>query len=225
MFAAVTVLGLGAACTTDRSEPPQSSGPATGAPAAGTVAPVGVDTDYPGSLQDYAEATVGAWAAPDLARLADLAAPEVHALLLDLPGPPDPRWSFVSCDDEAQSCRFYNFDGDELVVWVDPDGLGASQAATDITFDPTRYPRDPFSYLEEFVAAWWEGNLARMQALAAPEVVEVYRELTPQPDPDYLADADGAITVRLDEASVTTEVDSELLGGPRAIVSAELPLA
>src|SRR5690606_42136294 len=101
---------------------------------------------------------------PDLERLAQLTTPEVHTALVELPGPPDPRWSFVDCgevaaDEATVTCAFYNAEGDELVVHVERAGLGAPGAAVAVDFDPTRLPDDPLGYVEEFVAAWQAGNL------------------------------------------------------------------
>lgn len=224
LLAALTMVGLGVACTADRTEPSQATTPVTGASPSATLAPAGIDADFPTTVRDYAEATVGALAAPDLARLAELATPEVHAALVELPGPPDHRWSFVTCDEDAPVCAFHNTEGDELVVRIDPDGLGTAQAATDIAFDPTRYPRKPLAYLEEFLDAWQAGNVARMRALAAPEVVEFYHEFDPGSDLDFWAD-DDVIVVSFDDAEIVTEVDPDLLGGPGAIVAADPPPA
>lgn len=193
----------------------------------GTLAPIGADQDFPLTVREYAEATVGAWAAPDLGRLADLATPEVHAALVELPGPPDPRWSLVECDDTGVEvgCAFYNSEGDELVVWVERTGLGAPRAAVAVDFDPTSFPDDPLAYVAEFLDAWRAGNLARMRMLAAPTVVEVYRTLSPEAEPGFEAAEDNVIVVTLDGADIVTEVDPTRLGEPRAIVSARRPAA
>jgi len=223
--AALAVVGLSAACAADRAAPAPSPTPQPESSATATVAPAVVEIDYPTTVREYAEATVGALAAPDLARLAELATPDVHAALIELPGPPDHRWSFVECDEDSSACVFHNAVGDELVVRIDPDGLGASGAATDIAFEPTRYPRDPLDYLDEFIDAWEVGNVARMRALAAPEVVQFYREFAPTTDVRYETDDDDVITVTIGRVEIITEIDLDLLGAPGAIVAAEPPPA
>jgi hypothetical protein len=200
--------------------------------------PIGLAQDFPTTPQEYAEVTVGAWAAPDLIRLAELATPEVHTEIVEMPGPPNLSWSFVACADDEPAgrsdCAFYNVDGDYLVLTIAHELLGGERAATGMEFEAISYPDDEVAYVETFVAAWQTGNQARMGALAVPDAVEAYAELPP-PEPttevrydtgestdtetEVLVTIDGA-----DPAEVTFSVNSTLLGEAQAIRGATLDL-
>lgn len=68
----------------------------------GAIDPVrATAAEPPTEPQEYAEVTVGAWAAPQLSRLAMLTTPEVYQRIIDLPGPPDLGWRSIRCDYRA----------------------------------------------------------------------------------------------------------------------------
>jgi hypothetical protein len=225
------VLAGASGCTSGRAGPaaaPPASGPPVETGTART-APTSTGPDYPTEPQEYAERAVAAWAAPDLLRLAELAAPQVHRTIVELPGPPDLTWTFIRCEAEPGSsgCAFYNQDGDRLVLTLDHRRLGGPRAAVGVTFEVTGYPDRPVAYLREFVAAWRDGNLARMQNLAAPAAVEVYAPLPPPPEVGYRVGAtDGplveVVVSLVPGGEVVTWLSTGLLGQPQAIRTAAL---
>lgn len=227
--AVAALLALAAAgCTGgDGSEPPAPSTPPVTSGSPGTD-PAGLQDSFPGTAQEYAERTVGAWAAPDLIRLAELATPEVHRQIVELPGPPDLSWSFIRCQDgpgiAATECAFYNQDGDRLVLTVDRRRLSQRQATTAMSFEVTLYPDDPAGYLEAFLAAWQDGNLGRMNNLAAPPAVQVYQQLPPTAEVDYRVGEPAGplveVMVTIPDGTVATGVSTALLGQPQAIRTA-----
>jgi hypothetical protein len=176
--------------------------------------------DYPDAAREYAEAVIAAWHAADLDRLADLTTPMVHEQILQIPGPPSATWSWIQCDNIAY-CSFYNDDGDYLVLQTPTDQLGQPGAAVQVIFNSTTYPQDHQDYLAEFVAAWRNGNTARMQSLALPEVVEVYQQIPPAPVTEYVPTAGGGglavVLVRTVNGDISTHIGTTLLGGPQAI--------
>jgi hypothetical protein len=201
--------------------------------------PIGLAQDFPDTPQEYAEVTVGAWAAPDLIRLADLATPEVHSEIVEMPGPPNLDWTFVACaDDEVtgrSDCAFYNADGDYLVLTIEHQLLGGERAATGMEFETTSYPDDEVAYVETFVAAWQAGNQARMRALAVADAVEAYAALPPPEQTTEVkyeigesTDSEAEVLVTIDgggdPAEVTFSVNTTLLGEAQAIRGATLDL-
>jgi hypothetical protein len=199
----------------------------TGSP---SLAPVDASPEFPMTPQDYAQVTVAAWAAPDPIRLAELTAPDVHEQIIELPGPPDPDWTFIECteDHDGSECSFYNAAGDELVLTVDHQLLGGPRATTAARFEVTGYPDEIVAYVEAFVAAWHAGNLARMHNLAVAAVTDVFAELTPSPaapaeyEVGETVDALTEVVVTLAGQDVSTRVSTSLLGEPHAIRAAEL---
>lgn len=181
LFAGGTLtLLVTAGCSGDRGEP---TGPSPASPPGSPpVAEVVEDRqpEFPTTAQEYAERTVAAWAAPDLIRLGELATNQVRQELLDLPGPPARSWRLIDCDDPP-GCTFYNPAGDQLELEIDTERLGASQAATGVTFDPAQYSDEPVAYVAAFVTAWQDGNVGRMRTLAPPAVSA---RLGPPPPPE-----------------------------------------
>ena len=214
-----------AGCEPGNHPEPAPTPPATSAPAS-TTTPPALDT-----AQTYAEATVAAWAAPDLLRLRDLATPQVRQSLIELPGPPDPHWTLAGCDESEthSDCAFYNRNGDWLVLTIDHERLTDRAATTGVDFQVTAYPEEPIEYVTALVDAWRQGNQARMQQLAVPAVVTVFTELAPPgsvPDNiDYqLADQTGTaltVVVMVDGHPVSTTVRTSSLGQPQAIRAAQ----
>lgn len=215
--------------------------PEPGAPtesATPTMDRIGLAQDFPDTPQEYAEVTVGAWAAPDLIRLAELATPEVHTEIVEMPGPPNLSWTFVACAEDEPTgrsdCSFYNVDGDYLVLTIEHELLGEERAATGVEFEAISYPDDEVVYVETFVTAWQTGNQARMRALAVADAVEAYAELPPadptteveyktgestETETEVLVTIDGS-----DPAEVTFSVNVTLLGEAQAIRGATLDL-
>lgn len=246
--AGLAVVLVCAGCGRDGDDPDDPELPATTPPPPlSTATPLAQEVgapEFPETPQEYAEATVAAWAAPDLIRLSELATAELHDALVELPGPPDPAWTFIRCavnvrdgktaDPASSDCAFYNTDGDYLVLTVGHRGLGGPQAALTMAFDATEYPdADAVAYLEAFVAAWLDGNRARMAALAVPDVVDVYTDLAvdtvrspPATDVEYerVGSREAGVEVRVMVAgtAVRTRVSCSLLGAPQAIRSASV---
>jgi hypothetical protein len=219
-LAAVVLAGCGGdGGDRDEPTPPAESGSAS-------VEPVDVFEDFPVTPQDYAQLTVAAWAAPDPIRFAELTTADVHGQIIDLPGPPNPDWTFIRCaeDGDGSACSFYNADGDELVLTVDHALLGGPRATTAARFETTGYPEDVVAYLEAFVTAWQAGNLARMHNLAVAAAVEVFVELAPSADAAYEAGETAGpltdVTVTLAGWTVSTQVSRALLGEQHAIRAA-----
>jgi len=183
--------------------------------------------EFPISVPEYAHATVAAWAAPDLLRLADLTSAGVHGRIIDLPGPPDQDWAFVRCDDQVTwwACSFYNGDGDYLVLNLDQEKLGEPRAVVDFAFEPTAYPATARAYAEAFITAWQTGNRARMAALATSEATGAFDRLDPTPAPEYQVGEEGdpliVVVVELDGTEVELRLSVALLGQPHAIRYAE----
>lgn len=230
-IAAAALLILPAAGCTDGGDPDPPPGPSAPASTTPRTDQVGAqDDDFPTTPQEYAERAVAAWAAPDLIRLADLATPDVHEQLVQLPGPPDLTWAFIRCQDGAgiatTECAFHNLEGDRLVLTVDRRLLGGARAATAVDFQVTAYPDDPQEYLAEFVAAWQDGNLARMDRLAAPAVVAAFQQLPPAAEPEYRVGEPAGelvpVVVTIPEGELATELSTALLGQPQAIRTAQL---
>lgn len=227
--ALLAVLAGGTGCIGGRDQPAASP---TGSPPASTTPrtePPGVPAEFPAEPQEYAELTVAAWAAPDLLRLADLATPEVRREIVELPGPPDLTWRFIRCEEDGDhtDCGFSNLAGDRLVLTIDHRRLGEPRAAVGMAYQVTPYPEDPLRYVRAFIAAWQDGNQARMENLAAPGVVEVFAQLVPPAEPAYqVGDPAGPlveVVVSLGaEGEVRTAVSAGLLGEPRAIRTATL---
>lgn len=219
-------------CTgdSDPTSPPSPTPPATTTTPSPSLDPVETAQDYPATAQEYAEVTVAAWAAPDLIRLGELTTPEVREQIVELPGPPNLRWTFIRCQEAIGSsdCSFYNADGDQVVLTVDHALLGMPQATTGSALEPTTYPAEPAAYLAAFVDAWQQGNIARMHNLGVTAVVETFMDLPPPADPDPTAEyevgatADRlvAVTVTTADQQVETQISRALLGKQRAIRAA-----
>lgn len=228
-LAAAALLVLGpAGCTpgaTDQDPGPDRDGPPVSSSA---TEPGTGPTGFPATPREYAERAVAAWAAPDPLRLADLATPQVRREIVELPGPPDLTWRFLRCEPGPadSDCYFYNQDGARLMLTVDHRRLGEPHAAVAMSFDVTRYPDGPSDYLAAFLAAWQDGNLARMHRLATPEVVDVYARFTPPPEVAYEVEPDGPVVeVVVDlgsQGEVVTGVSTALLGQPQAVRTAAL---
>ncbi|HLU45900.1 MAG TPA: hypothetical protein VKZ67_12930 [Natronosporangium sp.] len=228
LAASVAGCGLGGGA---RPTPEPSPGPTTSGPTHTATAPA-----TPATAQAYAEAAVAAWAAPDLLRLRDLATPEVRQALIELPGPPDPHWTLVACEETSQhsECAFYNRAGDWLVITVDHDRLSDRAAVTEARFTATSYPDDPVDYVTALVTAWQQGNLARMQRLAVPAVVDVFTGVAPPGAvPDQTAyrvtqQTGTAVTVTVTvtgpehTTEITTTVRASSLGQAQAVRAATL---
>jgi hypothetical protein len=218
-----------AGCT--RGNEPTSEPEPTPATVTPSLDAIDVSQQFPVTPQDYAEVTVAAWAAPDLIRLAELTTPAVHDQIIELPGPPNLRWTFIRCEDGTGSsdCSFYNTDGDQLVLTVDHELLGGPGATIATGFEVTSYPDEAMAYLEAFVAAWHAGNLARMHNLAVAAAVEAFVELAPRVEPaaaEYEVGEtnDGLVDVAVTVAGqlVTTQISDALLGEQHAIRTAAL---
>lgn len=183
---------------------------------------------YPATVAEYAEATVAAWAAPDLIRLAELTAGDVHTRIVEFPGPPDPDWAIIGCHEEAVPavCTFHNADGDQLWLTVDPELLAQAYAVVEAELEVTPYPTDPRKYVEVFVAAWRAGNPPRMDNLAITAAADVLRQLPPEPEVEYRvrnADQDQiTVVIVLADVEVRTTLTAALLGQPEAIRTAEI---
>lgn len=223
--AAVLVVAAALALGCTRVATPGTADPATSPPPVGGAAGVEVtdeDADFPATAQEYAERTVAAWSAPDLFRLAELATATVHAQIVELPGPPNRAWAFITCQPESAStdCTFHNLDGDTLVLTIDHALLGTPHAATDVSFDPIVYPTEARAYVAELLAAWQVGNLARMRRLASPEAVTVLQDLSvPAFDEvDYLVDQQ-TVVVLLAGTELVATVDPDQLGDRQAVRS------
>lgn len=218
ILASAAVLAVLANCTGVAAPEPAATPPGPTLPSAAVGFPI--------RSQEYAEAAVIAVAAPDLRRLAELVTPQVRRELINLPGPPDPRWTFLDCqsDDRSSDCSFYNVDGDQLTVRVLHSKLGGPQAATAVEFAATVYPTDGPAYVTEFVTAWQVGNLARMDVLARPAVVSLFHQLPASPVAGYdeLAGSADRCLVRVATAGQTMllYVSEGRLGEPQAIVHA-----
>lgn len=224
---------MGAGCDRDTDDPasadPQTGLGATPAPtasggeAAGGTGEAGGTSGYPDTARAYAEAVVDAWAAADLERLAELATAQVHDQIIQIPGPPPHDWTFIRCEDDAY-CGFYNSDGDQFIMHVQPPALGEPHAVDRVQFTVTTYPDDHLDYLAEFVTAWQSGNTARMHQLARPEVVEVYQQRQPGPVTDYGAAGGGGglaiVVVTGVGFEIETHIGTTLLGGPQALIQA-----
>jgi hypothetical protein len=156
------------------------SAPTPAATAAGGEAgqPPAPANTYPDTPRAYAEALIAAWTGPDLDRLADLSTAQVHDQLIQIPGPPSPDWTFITCD-TGHYCSFYNGDGDFLVLLVPAASVGQANAAAQVAYNVVSYPDDDIDYTRELVEAWRNGNLGRMQLLALPEAVDVLKEINP----------------------------------------------
>lgn len=229
MSLAVVVAVLAGCTRGGQDENPPTPTAGTGHP---SVSPVDVTQDFPVTAEDYAQVTVAAWAAPDPIRLAELAAPDVHAEIIELPGPPHPDWTFVHCaaGEDGSDCAFYNADGDELVLTVDLELLGGPRAAIAASFETTSYPADVVAYVETFVAAWQDGNVPRMHNLAVAAVVEVFVELNDadpgRPEVAYdvgdTVDEQTRVVLTVAGQELSTQVSTALLGEQHAIRSAEV---
>jgi hypothetical protein len=227
-----TVLALIlAGCTRESGETPDGTPSPTGATVTPGVDEVGAtpgEDGFPAEAQEYAEAAVAAWAAPDLIRLDELTTAAVHDEIIELPGPPDLAWTFIRCEDtvSASVCSFHNTDGDYLVLEVDHGLLTEASAVVEAEFQITAYPDEVQEYVEAFVAAWQEGNPPRMNNLATADAAAVLQQLPPAPVIDYqTADPDDQLTtvvVILAGAEVETRVSNGLLGEPLAIRQAVL---
>jgi hypothetical protein len=229
--ALLVLIGTGG-CTGGWGEPgpePAPGGEASPSATHPATDPAGDQADYPTEVQEYAELTVAAWAAPDLLRLADLATPDVQREIIELPGPPNLAWTSIRCGlvPGASDCSFYNQDGDRLVLTVDHQLLGEPQAVVAVVYEITEYPDDTLAYLQVFVAAWRDGNLARMHNLAAPGAVEVVAALRAPRQVEYrVGEPDGPL-VEVEilggaDGTVVTALSTALLGQPQAIRTANL---
>lgn len=230
--AGLALLLAGAATGCDSGAPSSEPGTMTPLPSRSGIADprhdLAVDeADYPESVQEYAELTVAAWAAPDLFRLAELATPQVQDQLLDLAGPPDLTWRFAQCQrvDGSSDCGFYNNDGDHLVITITHQRLGSAQAATGTDYQAIRFPEEPLAYVAEFVTAWQSGNRARMAGLATPEAVAVITGVPASAEVDYrvgeLAGSTAMVLITVDDQELTATLSQARLGGPQAISSIE----
>lgn len=226
--AAIAATSLSGCGGDGRDDPPEPSTAPSATPGVDRVdAPQGT-TAYPATVAEYAEATVAAWAAPDLIRLAELTAADVHTRIVEFPGPPDLDWAIIGCEAEAVPavCTFHNATGDQLWLTVDPDLVTRPYAVVDVELEVTPYPKDPRKYVEAFVAAWQVGNPPRMDNLAVPAAADVLRQLPPEPEPGYRvrnADQDQiTVVIVLAGVEVRTTLTAALLGEPEAIRAAEI---
>lgn len=177
------------------------------------------DPGYPDTTPAYAEAVLAAWHGADIDRLGQLTTELVHDQIVQIPGPPASDWTRIQCD--GGDCLFYNGDGDYLVLHIQLGKLGQAHATSHVSFDAVSYPQHHLDYLKEFVKAWQVGNLARMHALALPEVVEVYQQRTPGQVTNYGQAGGGGglsiVVVTTVGAEIETHIATTLLGGPQAI--------
>lgn len=212
--------GLGAAPAPTASD---GGDPDGGGEAAGGTGEAAGTTGYPDTARAYAEAVVDAWTAGDLTRLAELTTAGVHDQLIQIPGPPQPDWTWITCDEVAY-CGFYNSDGDHLTMHVPVVGLGTPHAVDQVGFTSTTYPDDHVDYVREFVTAWQSGNTARMHQLALPEVVEVFEDITPGEVSAYgsfhIAPALVGVMITGVGFEVEVHVRAMYLGHPEAIAVA-----
>lgn len=210
----------------DRDPP----GPDASAAATPQVDPVGSQDEvaYPATVAEYAEATVAAWAAPDLIRLADLTTDDVHARIVEFPGPPDLEWTFIHCQEDAVPavCTFHNADGDHLWLTVAPELLAQPYAVVAVELEVTPYAEDPREYVEAFVTAWQLGNPPRMDNLAITEAADTLRRLPPEAEADYRVRNAGrdlvTVVIVLAEVEIVTRLTAALLGEPEAIRTARI---
>jgi hypothetical protein len=216
-------------------EPPPSPIEGSAAVDAPAVEPVRTpDGEFPDTVQEYSQAAVAAWAAPDLLRFAELATVTVQDAIIELPDPPNPDWAFIECGAKVTSseCSFYNRDGDHLVLSVAHWRLGEPEAVLRASYDKISFPDDPAAYAEAFITAWLSGNAARMAQLAVPAAAEIFHptdvDLT---EAEYdLAEPDGQTRMVLvsltgeeaEPVEVELEINLSLLGDTLAIRQAEL---
>jgi hypothetical protein len=139
---------------------------------------------------------------------------------VQIPGPPPADWTWIQCDNIAY-CTFYNSAGDYLALQVPVAGLGGPHNAVQLSLTSTTYPDDHIEYVQEFTAAWLNGNVARMHQLAVPAAVEVYLQRSPGPVSNYgLAGGGGGLSIIVVTGvgfEIETHVGTTLLGGPQAI--------
>ena len=180
---------------------------------------------YPDSAREYAEAVVAAWVGHDNDRLADLTTAEVHEQIIEIPMPIDLNWSFDECATVVpnRSCGFFNSNGDNFVLLINPDLLGQPHAAIEVALDLTEFPDNAVTYGREFVNAWRAGNTNRLNKLATDTVITYITGKT-TPAAGYRACGDGAAGstyVRIyggGGPEYVFQVQNQALGGPEAVV-------
>jgi hypothetical protein len=235
ILVAVSLLGL-AACTKSANPDQIAPGPTgTHAPTAGptgttagnpsaTAAPTVNPAVYPQTARVYADWVLAAWRQHQTDWLGELTTPEVQAQIVAVPGSPDLTWVYSRCDGAAGStyCRFTNATGDVVTLQVSNALLTKQHAVVGMTFDATAYPLDAVAYATAFISAWQDGNLARMKALASPDVVTSTASMTVPASPTYSAGSGGAglvqVTVTAAGFHLVLQVGSTLLGAGHAIV-------
>jgi hypothetical protein len=227
------VITTGAACgrgtPNSASTPPApgQEGFGSGPPPTATTRPPTTTKppSYPTTARKYAEAVLAAWVQHRTERLANLTTAEVQEQVMEIPGPPDPNWTFVKCDGAAGSsyCRYHNKDGDAVTLRITNSLLGKAHAAVAVTFDATTFPDNGLDYVEAFIEAWRLANIPRMNALAKPEVV-TYVRVGPAPESPVYAEIGGgggllqiAVT-NTDGFHLQLDIGTTLLGMPDAIV-------
>jgi hypothetical protein len=233
LLGVVALAGTGCA-KTDRPEPGPPAPTAavlTGSPAspsasqspAGPPPPTNL-ADYPQTARVYADWVLAAWRQHQIDWLGELTTAEVQSQIIEIPGPPDMNWTFVRCEGAAGSayCRFANANGDAITMRVSTSLLAMAHAVVGVTFDATTFPSGGLEYAKAFIAAWQDGNVARMKALAVPDVVAYAATVTAPVSPAYTPVSGGGglmqVTVTATGFHVVLDVGTTLLGTPHAIV-------
>ena len=125
---------------------------------------------------------MAAWAASNLTRLAQLTTPQVDEQFLEIPGKLKTDWIYVRCDGAAGSnyCTLRNSDGDQVLLRVLSQYLGAAHAVVQLTASLTVYPANGEQYAREFVLENRAGApmlLAQRRNLAAHSIEQVGEKL------------------------------------------------
>lgn len=179
---------------------------------------------YPKTHKAYAEAVLNAWKSANIDRLGNLTTPEVQEQIMEIPGPPNLNWTFQRCDGVAGAnyCIFINVDGDEIALRISSQLLGKAHANTQVQLDLTEFPANSIDYCKEFVEAWRSANIARMNKLALPDVVEFVRHGPAPTSPGYasVGGGGGLELIRISNAAgflLDLHVGTTLFGQPQAI--------
>jgi hypothetical protein len=176
LLAVTAAAGCGRRGGDDQPVTGGNSGLGAGPTSSLSPAPPPPPPTFPSTSREYGEAVVGAWTGGDQGRLGELTTPEVNDQLLQIPGPPSPDWTYLGCD-TGHYCSFSNGDGDLLILLIPAASVGQANATAQVSYNATSYPDDDLDYVREFVGAWQNDNLTRMQKLALPEAIEVFQQV------------------------------------------------
>ncbi|HEY7222570.1 MAG TPA: hypothetical protein VH561_02995 [Micromonosporaceae bacterium] len=135
---------------------------------------------FPTSAEQYTKQAIQAWAGNNSASLDQYEVTDgILHTMSDCGGCYNTQFGLAPgfCQGAAGSsyCLYFNIYGDKLMLRVENQLLGHPKAVVaGSTFEPTTFPSDDEAYATEALAAWNDGNDARLKLLTKDKVGSAY---------------------------------------------------